>query len=75
MTQVLVLTGFGINCERETAHAFQKAGGEHLFFILNVFNEMPYYLDKFKIFDIPAVSPLAMILLLAKFLQIVFAIV
>lgn len=53
MTQVLVLTGFGINCERETAHAFQKAGGEPLFVHLNDLIEKPDYLDKSKIFAIP----------------------
>ncbi len=53
MVQVLVLTGFGINCERETAHTFQKAGGDPILIHLNDLIEKPDYLDKSKIFAIP----------------------
>ncbi|HOQ33252.1 MAG TPA: phosphoribosylformylglycinamidine synthase subunit PurQ [Candidatus Hydrogenedens sp.] len=53
MIQVLVLTGFGINCERETAHTFQQAGGEPLLIHLNDLIEKPDYLDKSKILAIP----------------------
>lgn len=53
MIQVLVLTGFGINCERETAHTFQRAGGEPLLIHLNDLIEKPDYLDKSKILAIP----------------------
>ncbi len=53
MVQVLVLTGFGINCERETAHTFRQAGGEPLLIHLNDIIENPSYLEKTKILAIP----------------------
>ncbi|MCA1902883.1 MAG: phosphoribosylformylglycinamidine synthase I [Candidatus Hydrogenedens sp.] len=53
MVKVLVLTGFGINCERETAYAFQKAGAEPLLIHLNDLIEKPDYLESSKIFAIP----------------------
>ncbi len=53
MVNVLVLTGFGINCERETAHAFQKAGAEPLLVHLNDLIDNPNYLEQSKILAIP----------------------
>ena len=28
MVKVLIMSGYGINCERESAHAFERAGAE-----------------------------------------------
>ncbi len=53
MVKVVVLTGFGINCERETAHAFYKAGGEPILIHLNDLLENPDILDTSHIFSIP----------------------
>ncbi|MCX8065683.1 MAG: phosphoribosylformylglycinamidine synthase subunit PurQ [Candidatus Hydrogenedentes bacterium] len=53
MVKVIVLTGFGINCEKETAHAFYKAGAEPLLIHLNDLLENPTILDTSHIFSIP----------------------
>lgn len=53
MVKAIVLTGFGINCERETAHAFHKAGAEPLLVHLNDLLENPSLLDTSHIFSIP----------------------
>lgn len=51
--QALVLTGFGINCDRETAHAFQRAGAEPAFVHLNDIVAEPAMLERFHILAIP----------------------
>ncbi len=53
MVKVVVLTGFGINCERETAYAFYKAGGEPVLIHLNDLLEKPDLLEKCHVFSIP----------------------
>lgn len=51
--QALVLTGFGINCELETAHAFERAGAEAQRIHLNDLIEAPERLDEAQILAIP----------------------
>lgn len=51
--QVLVLTGFGINCDRETGHAFKRAGAEVSPVHLNDIAADPEMLRKFHILAIP----------------------
>lgn len=53
MIKVLVLTGYGINCERETAYAFYKAGAEPILIHLNDLIEQPSLMDNCHIFSIP----------------------
>lgn len=53
MIKVLVLTGYGINCERETAHAFYKAGAQPILVHLNDLIEKPSLMDNCHIFSIP----------------------
>jgi hypothetical protein len=65
---------FGINCERETANAFQKAGGEPLFVHLNDLIEKPDTWIHLKYLPFLEVFPSAMILLLVEFLRTVFGI-
>ncbi len=51
--QALVLTGFGINCDRETAHALQRGGAEPAFVHLNDIVADPAMLKRFHILAIP----------------------
>jgi len=51
--QALVITGYGINCERETAHAFELAGATSQIIHLNDLIEMPEKLDAAHILAIP----------------------
>ena len=51
--QALVLTGYGINCERETAHAFELAGAAPQLIHLNDLIEMPEKLNEVHILAIP----------------------
>ncbi len=51
--QVLVLTGFGINCDRETGHAFKRAGATVSPVHLNDIAAVPEMLKKFHILAIP----------------------
>jgi phosphoribosylformylglycinamidine (FGAM) synthase-like amidotransferase family enzyme len=51
--KVLVLTGDGINCERESARAFDDAGGESHIFHVNVLLENPKLLLDYRIFCLP----------------------
>ena len=51
--QALVLTGFGINCEQETAHAFALAGADTLCIHLNDLIEAPERLQEAQILAIP----------------------
>lgn len=50
---VLVLTGEGINCERETAMAFKEVGGSPTVMTLNELIKKPAALEKFHILAIP----------------------
>ncbi len=49
----LVLTGYGINCEKETKLAFEKAGGKASIFHVNELIAQPQLLDNFNLFIIP----------------------
>ncbi|HEX6811184.1 MAG TPA: phosphoribosylformylglycinamidine synthase subunit PurQ [Planctomycetota bacterium] len=51
--KVLVLRAPGINCERETHHAFQRAGGSPEFLHIQQLLEAPAKLDTFRIVAIP----------------------
>lgn len=53
MVRALILTGFGINCENETAHAFRLAGAETVFVHLNDLVAEPARLQQFHILAIP----------------------
>jgi len=50
---VLVLTGYGINCDDETAFAFKKAGATAKIVHVNDLIASPDMLDKFQIFSFP----------------------
>ena len=52
-TKVLVVTGDGINCERESARAFQEAGGESTILHINTLLEKPEILKNHQIFCLP----------------------
>lgn len=51
--RALILAGFGINCELETAHAFDKAGATSTIVHLNDLIEQPAQLDAIDILAIP----------------------
>lgn len=51
--QVIVLTGYGINCEEETAFAFETAGALTKIIHINDLIENSSLLDKFQIFVFP----------------------
>lgn len=51
--KVLVLTGEGINCERETAMAFDKAGGESTIMTINELIKNPAQLFNYQILALP----------------------
>ena len=50
---VLVLTGYGINCDDETAFAFDKAGARSRIVHINDLIDSPGMLDDFQIFVFP----------------------
>lgn len=51
--KVLVITGYGINCEEETAKSFNMAGGESKIMHINDIITNPKVLDEFKIMVFP----------------------
>ena len=51
--KVLVLRVPGINCERETHHAFGLAGGAPEYVHVKKLLQQPELLDQFKIFMVP----------------------
>ncbi len=53
--RILVLTGYGINCERETAHAFNlpEIGGEASLVHISDLIAQPHQLDHFHILALP----------------------
>jgi phosphoribosylformylglycinamidine synthase len=51
--RALILTGFGINCDAETAHAFNRAGADAQRVHLNDLADAPQRLDEFHILAIP----------------------
>lgn len=51
--QALVLTGFGINCDKETARAFERAGAHAVFVHLNDLIAAPEMLEEMQIMAIP----------------------
>jgi len=53
MVKALVLTGYGINCEEETAFAFRKAGAEAEIVHVNDLIEKPERLKEAQIFAFP----------------------
>ncbi len=50
---VLVLTGYGINCDEETKYAFELSGGEAKIIHINDIIEKPDLLNTFQIFSFP----------------------
>jgi phosphoribosylformylglycinamidine synthase subunit PurQ / glutaminase len=51
--RVLVLTGYGINCEEETAYAFEKAGAVSKIMHINEIIETPAVLNEYQVFVFP----------------------
>ena len=51
--KVLVLTGYGINCDEETKFAFERAGGEADLVHINDLIESPNRLDDYQIVAFP----------------------
>ena len=51
--KALILTGFGINCDHETAHAFERAGATAERIHLNDLAEAPERLQEFHILAVP----------------------
>ena len=51
--KVIVLAGYGLNCEDETAHAFRLAGGEAEIVHINDLVEHRKKIDKYQIMAIP----------------------
>ena len=51
--RILVLRAPGINCERETADAFQRAGGDPLYVHIKRLTQEPRLLDGFRILAVP----------------------
>lgn len=51
--RALILTGFGINCDRETAYAFERAGGEAERVHLNDLIDAPERLRDFQMLAVP----------------------
>jgi phosphoribosylformylglycinamidine synthase len=50
---VLVLTGYGINCDDETRLAFEKSGGRADIIHINDIIETPSRLDRYQVFAFP----------------------
>lgn len=53
MVKALVVTGFGINCNEETAHAFERAGAEARQVHLNDLIASPAILEEHQILAVP----------------------
>ncbi len=51
--KALILTGYGINCDEETAYAFEKAGASSKIIHINDIIDSPHILDDFQIFTFP----------------------
>ena len=51
--KVLILSGYGLNCEEDTRFAFQQAGGEATIVHINDLIEKPTMLKKFQILAAP----------------------
>lgn len=51
--KALVLTGYGINCEKESKLSFEKAGGNATIFHINELLENPKTLENFSLLFIP----------------------
>ena len=51
--RVLILTGYGINCEEETAYAFEKAGALSFVVHINEIIKTPDILQNYQIFVFP----------------------
>lgn len=52
-TKALVLSGYGINCEQETAYAIRKVGGSTDIVHVNELIENPTLLQKYNFFVVP----------------------
>jgi phosphoribosylformylglycinamidine synthase subunit PurQ / glutaminase len=53
MTKVLIMSGYGINCEEETAHAFKLAGGDPEIVHINDLIAKEKKLDSYQILAFP----------------------
>ena len=51
--KALILRAPGINCERETHHAFERAGGTSEYLHIKKLLEQPELLDQFQILAVP----------------------
>jgi phosphoribosylformylglycinamidine synthase len=51
--KIIVLAGYGLNCEEETAYVFEKSGGEAKIMHINDLIENRKKLDEFEIMAIP----------------------
>ena len=51
--RALVLRAPGINCERETHHAFERAGAEAEYLHIQQLLAKPSELDRFRILAVP----------------------
>ena len=51
--RALILRGPGTNCDEETAHAFERAGGHTKRVHVQALAQSPSLLDDFQIFCIP----------------------
>ena len=51
--KVIVLSGYGLNCEEETAYAFQLAGGRPEIIHINDIIDNKKILKKYKILAVP----------------------
>ena len=58
---VLVLSGYGINCENETLHAFEVVGFKGKIIHINDLIQNPKQLSNYQVFAIPGVFRMAMI--------------
>ena len=53
MTKAIILTGYGINCEEETAFAFRKSGAETEIIHVNDLIANPKKISEAQIFAFP----------------------
>ena len=58
---VLVLSGYGINCENETLHAFEVVGFKGKIVHINDLIQNPKQLNNYQVFAIPGGFRMAMI--------------
>ena len=60
--KVIVLSGYGINCENETLHAFETVGFKGKIVHVNDLINNPKQLNDYQVFALPGGSLMEMIL-------------